>query len=101
MSAGVSGNLHLRVISQGTILHALEKPEEVSKPIIRFPNWHVWNVPVTDIEDLAITVDFSTRRDKIDVTASKRAVSGIGAGYGGVGRGGGNGGDGEEEERVC
>lgn len=92
MSACMSLDLHLRVIRDGAVLDALMKPEEVTQPIFRLPHRHVGHVFVTDIEDSAIAVDFSTRRDKSIVAGTERTVVGVGAGDRGVGAGGGGGG---------
>ena len=42
-----------------------------AKAFFRLLDWHVKSIPVTDIVDSTIIIDFSMERDKIAVAASK------------------------------
>ena len=100
--AGMSRKLHLRIISEGTVLHAFRQPKELSNTIVGFPGRHVDGVPMADVEYPSVTVDFATDGNWILAYSREAAVGcGIGAGDGRVSGGcdGGKGG-GEEEEEV-
>lgn len=71
VGAGVGWELHLGVVCEGTVLHALRKPQELSDTIFGLPLWHLRMVPVTDVEDSPIIVHFSPRRSReIDAFAA-------------------------------
>lgn len=69
--AGVGGKLHFGVVGEGTVLHALGKPQELPNAVIRFPFRHLGLVPVTDVEYSAIAVHFPPRRDEVVVAVRR------------------------------
>jgi len=62
--AGVGWELHFGVVSDGTVLHALRKPQELPYAVLRFKLRHLGVVPVTDVEYSAIAVHFPSRRNQ-------------------------------------
>ena len=62
--AGVGWELHFGVVSDGAVLHALRKPQELPYTILRVKFRHLGVVPMTDVEYSAIAVYFPARRDQ-------------------------------------
>jgi hypothetical protein len=56
MRACVCGQLKLRRIKFGTVLHAINKPNELAQTVLGFPCGHVRIDLVGDIEDSPITI---------------------------------------------
>lgn len=67
MRAGVCWEFHFGVVGEGTVLHALGKPQELPYAVIRFPFRHLGLVPMTDVEYSPIAVHFPARRDEVVV----------------------------------
>lgn len=99
----VSGELHLGIVSNGAVLHAVGEPQELADAVDGVKRRHVGAVSVADVEYSAVTVDFPARGDKGGGGAGGD-VNGGGArngrvGCGGVGEGSENGAEDEEEEK--
>ena len=61
----VSRDLHLGVVGLRAVLHALRKPQKLAETVVGVPRGHVGSIPVTDIEDSAFIVEFSSHRYKV------------------------------------
>ncbi|PRQ22093.1 hypothetical protein RchiOBHm_Chr6g0246481 [Rosa chinensis] len=93
MGSGVGGELHLGVVSNGSVFHAVGEPEELADAIDGVKRQHVGVVVVADVEDSAVSVDFAARGDQVGGGGSGGDDDGGGArngrvGCAGVGEGG-------------
>ncbi|GAB2210148.1 hypothetical protein Drorol1_Dr00015407 [Drosera rotundifolia] len=86
MSTRMSPHLHLRIIRNGPVLHALRQPQELPHTVGGLECGHVGRVSVADVEDSAIVVDFTAEWE------------GLRGGAGGVGDGDVDVGGDEEKE---
>jgi len=69
--AGVGWKLHFGVVSDGTVLHALWKPQKLPYAVLRVKFRHLGVVPVTDVEYSAVAIHFPARRDQAVVAVRR------------------------------
>lgn len=97
MSAGVGGHLHLGVISQRSILHAVGEPQVLAEALVGKEHRHILPVPVGDVQNPPPAVLLpSNHLQPRNAAAGAAVITAVWRWVGGGG-GGGGGEEGEEE----